>query len=203
MSMIALNKVKILLFIACLLPLLRTALWLALGHKVNPVEFLIRDIGAGGLILLCVTLAMTPLRQITGLSVFLQCRRMLGLFSYFYISLHLLSYVVLDKELDFADILHDVIKRPFIAVGMFAFLLLTPLAVTSTQAMQRRLKRNWKKLHSLVYVIAVLAIVHFYLEVKRDITEPLLYATVVAVLLGWRVLAYWRKKRAAMLRQSS
>lgn len=181
--------VKPLLFVLCLLPLARMV-WLVLqAVPVNPVEFITRSTGTWALVGLCLSLAISPLRRITGYGALLRVRRMVGLFAFFYAALHLLTYLWLDQFFDWAAILRDVLKRPFVTLGFAAFLLLLPLAVTSTDGWMRRLRRNWGRLHRLVYPAAVLAVLHYLWLVKRDLTEPLLYAAVLAVLLGVRI--YW------------
>jgi sulfoxide reductase heme-binding subunit YedZ len=149
-------------------------------------------------VFLLLTLSITPLRQLTGWAGWLAYRRMLGLYAFFYACLHLLTYVWLDQFFDWAAIWGDIFQRPFITVGMLAFLLLIPLAATSTQAMMRRLKRRWGQLHRLVYLIAVLAVVHYLWLVKKDMTEPLIYAAVLGVLLAWRVVKRWLARRASV-----
>ncbi|WP_031296290.1 sulfite oxidase heme-binding subunit YedZ [Pseudogulbenkiania ferrooxidans] len=185
---------KVLLFIACLLPLMRAA-WIVLsGEAVNPVEFITRSTGTWTLAWLLATLAMTPLRRLTGQAWPLKCRRMLGLFAFFYASLHFTTYVWLDQFFDWHHILKDIAKRPFITVGFAAIVLMSPLALTSTQGWMRRLKRNWGKLHRLVYPVAILAVTHYWWLVKKDITQPLIYAAFLACLLGLRLL--WRARKA-------
>ncbi|WP_082113647.1 sulfite oxidase heme-binding subunit YedZ [Chromobacterium vaccinii] len=185
---------KVLLFIACLLPLSRAA-WIVLsGEAVNPVEFITRSTGTWTLVWLLATLAMTPLRRLSGQAWPLKCRRMLGLFAFFYASLHFTTYVWLDQFFDWHHILKDIAKRPFITVGFAAIVLMSPLALTSTQGWMRRLKRNWGKLHRLVYPVAILAVTHYWWLVKKDITQPLIYAAVLAALLGLRL--WWRARKA-------
>jgi sulfoxide reductase heme-binding subunit YedZ len=134
------------------------------------------------------------LRNLTGQAQLLRLRRMLGLYAFFYACLHLSLYIGLDKFFYWGEILADIYKRPFITVGMAAFLMLVPLAVTSTNAMIRRLGRNWLRLHKLIYVIGVAAVVHYYMLVKADVTEPLIYGAILAVLLILRLprLRRWR-----------
>ena len=161
----------------------------ALG--ANPIEFFLRATGVLTLIFVLITLAVTPLRKIFSWNGLIKYRRMLGLFAFFYASLHLVTYSIFDKGLDVGAIVGDVIQRPFIAVGMAAFLMLVPLAVTSTNGWVKRLGgKRWAKLHRLTYVIAVLGVVHFWMIVKSDIFYPALFGTAVAVLLGMRI--YWR-----------
>ncbi|OHX21266.1 sulfite oxidase heme-binding subunit YedZ [Chromobacterium sphagni] len=184
---------KALLFIACLLPLSRTA-WIVLsGAAVNPIEFITRSTGTWTLVWLLATLSMTPLRRFSGQAWPLKCRRMLGLFAFFYASLHFTTYLWLDQFFDWHHILKDIAKRPFITVGFAALLLMSPLALTSTQGWMRRLKRNWGKLHRLVYPVAILAVTHYWWLVKKDITQPLIYAGVLALLLGLRLWWKWRR----------
>ncbi|QND83114.1 Protein-methionine-sulfoxide reductase heme-binding subunit MsrQ [Chromobacterium vaccinii] len=185
---------KALLFIVCLLPLSRAA-WIVLsGEAVNPVEFITRTTGTWTLVWLLATLSMTPLRRLSGQAWPLKCRRMLGLFAFFYASLHFTTYVWLDQFFDWHHILKDIAKRPFITVGFAAIVLMSPLALTSTQGWMRRLKRNWGKLHRLVYPVAILAVTHYWWLVKKDITQPLIYAAALAVLLGLRL--WWRARKA-------
>ncbi len=162
----------------------------------NPVEALIHRNGKWGLNFLLITLAITPLRRLTGWNWLIRFRRMLGLFAFFYLTMHLLSYAVVDHRLDWARIVEDVVERPFITLGMLAFVLLIPLAVTSTRGMVRRLGRRWQQLHRLVYPIAVLGVWHFWWQVKQDILEPAVYAGVLVVLLGYRLVARRRRGRA-------
>ncbi|WP_267124491.1 protein-methionine-sulfoxide reductase heme-binding subunit MsrQ, partial [Xanthomonas sacchari] len=156
----------------------------ALG--ADPVAEVEHRTGLWALRLLLLTLAITPLRQLTGQSVLLRFRRMLGLYAFFYATVHLAAYLGLDLRGYWTQIFEEIVKRPYITVGFLAWLLLVPLAITSTQGWMRRLKRNWGKLHKAVYAIGVLAVLHFWWLVKSDIREPLLYAAILAVLLGWR-----------------
>ncbi|QZA79120.1 sulfoxide reductase heme-binding subunit YedZ [Deefgea tanakiae] len=185
----AIKLLKPLVFIVCLLPLLRAAL--LFSDSVNPIEFITRSSGTWALVGLLVTLSITPLRQITGWSRLIQLRRMLGLFAFFYAVLHFVTYIWLDQFFDLNAIVNDIVKRPFITVGFAAFLLLMPLAITSTNGWMRRLKRNWGRLHRLIYLIAPLAVIHYLWLVKKDLTQPIIYAVVLAVLLAWRL---WRRK---------
>lgn len=181
---------KPLVFLAGLFPLARlVALGFTGGLGANPVEFVTRSTGLWTLVILCVTLAVTPLRRIAGLNALLRLRRMIGLFAFFYAALHFTTYFWFDKWFDVAAILRDVVKRPFITVGFAAFVLLIPLALTSPRAMVRRLGRHWQRLHRLIYAIALLAILHFWWmrAGKHDLALPKLYGAIVLVLLGWRV----------------
>jgi len=178
---------KPVVFIICLLPLamllMRAFEVAGLGLGANPIEELLHELGRWGLKFLLLTLAISPLRRWTGFTWLPRFRRMLGLFSFFYIVLHFTTYAVLDQGLDFASIIEDVIKRPYITLGMSALLLLVPLALTSTKGMMRRLGKRWKKLHRLVYVIAVLGVWHFYWQVKLDTLDATIYAIILAFLL--------------------
>lgn len=188
---------KSLLFVLCLVPAARLV-WLGLsdGLGANPIEFVIRSLGTWTLVLLLATLAVTPLRRLTGFNALIRVRRLLGLFAFFYASLHFLAYVGLDQFFDFRQILADIVKRPYITVGFTSFVLLIPLAATSTNAMQRRLGgRRWQRLHRLVYVIAAGGVVHYLWLVKKDITQPVLYALVLILLLGLRL--WWQRRSVA------
>jgi sulfoxide reductase heme-binding subunit YedZ len=196
---------KPLVFALCLLPfawlvygVLAATLWNADTLGANPAEHLIRATGDWTLRFLCIVLAVTPLRVITSTPALARFRRMLGLFAYFYVLLHLLSYSWLDMGFDVPDIAKDIAKRPFILVGFSAFLLLTPLAATSFNAAIKKLgAARWQLLHKLVYLIAGLGLLHFFWmrSGKNDFAEVAVYAGIVAVLLGWRVWQYLRKKR--------
>lgn len=189
---------KPVVFLLCLAPLAMALLrafeigGFSLG--ANPIEELLHDLGRWGLKFLLITLLVTPLRRWTGWNWLVRFRRMLGLFAFFYIMLHFLVYAVLDQGLDMAAIVEDVIKRPYITLGMMGLLLLIPLAVTSTRAMMRRLGKSWQKLHRLVYVIAILAVWHFYWQVKLDTLDASIYALILAFLLATRVYN-WHKSR--------
>jgi len=160
----------------------------------DPVARILHSCGKTALNFLLITLTVTPLRQLTGLTNLLRLRRMLGLFAFFYALLHFLVYLILDQQLDFAGVLKDIAKRPYITVGFTALVLLVPLAITSTNRMMRRLGRRWQRLHRLVYVCAALGVVHYWWQVKRDVREPLLYAGMLAVLLGVRAARSWARR---------
>jgi sulfoxide reductase heme-binding subunit YedZ len=182
------KHLKALLFIASLLPLL----WLGYGAfngslGANPIEAITRSLGDWALRFLLLTLTVTPLRKLSGWSWLLRLRRMLGLYAFFYALLHLSSYIVLDQFFYWPEIWGDIVKRPYITIGMACFLLLIPLAVTSTNGWMRRLGRNWRRLHKLVYPIAIGAVLHNLLLVKVITLEPLLYAVILGVLLLARV----------------
>ena len=185
--------VKVVVFAACLIPLARLG-WLGYtdGLGANPIEFITRSTGTWTLVFLMITLAVTPFRKLSGWVALVRLRRMLGLFAFFYVCLHFTTYIWLDQFFDLHDIVKDVIKRPFITVGFASFLLLIPLAVTSTNGMMRRLGRSWQQLHQLIYLIAIGGVVHYWWLVKKDITQPLIYAAVLALLLGYRVLVRFR-----------
>jgi sulfoxide reductase heme-binding subunit YedZ len=194
----AFAAVRALLFAAALLPLARLV-WLGLGGGLgaNPVEFVIRSLGTAALLMLVVTLSISPLRWASGWAWPMRLRRMLGLFAFFYALLHFAAYLWLDQWFDWAAIGKDVAKRPYITVGFAALLLLVPLAVTSTHGWVRRLGgRQWQRLHRLVYAIAALAVLHFWWQkaAKNDVAEPLVYALIVAALLGVRLLRWARRR---------
>ena len=181
---------KPLVFCVSLLPLVWLC-WLAWQDRLgaNPVETLSHRTGDWSLRFLLLTLAVTPLRRLSGWNWLLKFRRMLGLFAFFYVCLHLGVYLIFDQFFDPSAILEDIAKRPYITVGFAGFLLLIPLAATSTNGMIKRLGRNWQRLHRLVYLIGVLGVVHYWWLVKADISEPLLYAGLLTILLGYR--AWW------------
>ena len=182
------NLVKVAIWLLALIPLARL-IWLGVHEDLgaNPVEFVERSTGLWALIILLLTLSLTPVRLITGQVWAIQLRRLTGLFMFFYACLHITTYVWLDFGFVWADIVKDIAKHPRILVGFAAFILVIPLAATSNRYMIKRLKTNWKKLHQAVYLIAILAVVHFWWLVKKDITEPLYYATALAILLGIRI----------------
>ena len=160
----------------------------ALG--ANPIEFFLRTTGVLTLVFLFITLLVTPLRKIFGWNSLIKFRRMLGLYAFFYALIHLVTYSIFDKSLDVAAIAGDVWQRPFIAVGMLAFAMLVPLAVTSTNGMVKRLGgKNWTRLHKLSYVIASLGVIHFWMIVKSDVFYPAVFGFVLVLLLGYRLLA--------------
>jgi sulfoxide reductase heme-binding subunit YedZ len=188
--------IKIFVFLACLLPLAQLG-WKALnaGLGANPIEVITRSTGTWTLTFLVVTLAITPLRKISGWLSFIRFRRMLGLFAFFYGVLHFLTYIWLDKFFDLQDMIKDIGKRPFITVGFTAFALLIPLALTSTQGMIRRLGKRWQVLHRLIYVSSSAGIVHYLWLVKADKRVPEIYAAILAALLGYRIVV-WASKRS-------
>lgn len=166
----------------------------------NPIETLNRTTGDWTIRFLMFVLAVTPLRKLTGWNALLRLRRMIGLFAFFYASVHFLTWIWIDQYFDLNGIVKDVIKRPFITLGFSCLLLLVPLAVTSTHGMVKRLgARNWQRLHRLVYVIAIGGVIHYWWLVKSDIREPLMYAGILAVLLGLRLFWRWRERQVAPL----
>ncbi len=199
---------KVAVFLACLEPLVALVWgWRSDTLGANPIEVITRSTGTWTLVFLMVTLAITPLRRIAGAPWLIRFRRMTGLFAFFYGCLHFAIYLGLDRLQDFlltvegqptataflGSVLKDVAKRPFITAGFTAFVLMVPLALTSTQGWIRRLGGSrWRKLHWLIYISAIAGVVHFWWLVKADVREPLIYAAVLTVLLGYRVVAFAR-----------
>lgn len=198
---------KPLVFIGCLLPIA----WLfaggfqVLGQSLgpDPIKFTLHTLGKTSLNLLLLTLLVTPVRHLAGWPHVVRLRRMLGVFAFVYALLHFVVYLVLDQDLNYLSVLKDIAKRPYITVGFTALLILIPLAVTSTNRMMRRLGRRWQTLHRLVYVAAILGVWHYYWQVKRDVREPLIYAAILALLLGYRVVRRVRTRRLATSRSGS
>ena len=185
---------KPVLFVLCSVPLV-WLVWDGVTNNLgaNPVETVRRYTGDWTLRFLLIALTVTPLRRLTGWHVVIRLRRMLGLFAFFYASLHFVSYIWLDQFFMWDAIIEDILDRPYITVGVASFLLLIPLAVTSTNGMVRRLGgRRWQRLHQLVYVIAVLGVIHFLWLVKSDISEPVIYGAILALLLGFRLFWHLR-----------
>jgi sulfoxide reductase heme-binding subunit YedZ len=182
--------VKVVVFVNALVPLV-LLLW-DLYHKrvgPNPLQFATTTTGMLTLIFLSLSVAITPLRKIFGLNSLVKLRRMVGLFAFFYGSLHLLTYIWFDRGFNLLSVVPDVVGRPFILAGMLAFLLMVPLAITSTNKMVKRLGgKRWAKLHQLVYLSVIAAVVHFWMLVKSDIRLPLTFAFIVVFLLGYRLL---------------
>lgn len=188
---------KIAVFLGGLYPLARMVLLgFTGGLGANPIEFITRSTGLWTLVFLCITLAVTPVRRLTGFNALLRFRRMLGLFAFFYVALHFTTYIWFDKWFDVFAILKDIAKRPFIMVGFAAFVLLIPLAITSPKAMVRKLGRRWQTLHKLIYPIAALAILHFWWMKagKHDLILPKIYGAIMVALLGWRLLVWLRAR---------
>jgi methionine sulfoxide reductase heme-binding subunit len=195
-------------FLLCLVPAARLV-WQGLhaGLGANPVEYVQHATGDWTLRFLCITLAITPLRKLTGHPWLIKFRRMFGLFAFFYVSLHFLTYIWPDQQFDFAGMLKDVAKRPFITMGFTGFVLMIPLAITSTKGMIRRLGgKRWQQLHRLIYVSAVAGVIHYYWLVKSDVRLPLLYAGIVGVLLVYRMIIAVnnrKKKQASQLHSAT
>ena len=181
---------KVVIFINSLVPLALLGWdWYQNKLGANPVEFLTRTTGMLTLVFLLISLAVTPLRKLTGLQWLIQFRRMLGLYAFFYGFLHLLTYIWFDRTFNLKGTIQDIYARPFIAVGMFSFFLLVPLAITSTKAWIKRLGgKRWARLHKLVYVAAIGGVVHFWMLVKSDTRLPIRFAFVLAILLGSRLV---------------
>ncbi|ADG16909.1 Ferric reductase domain protein protein transmembrane component domain protein [Paraburkholderia atlantica] len=195
---------KVAVFIAALYPLARLVLFgLTERLGANPIEFITRSTGLWTLVFLCVTLAVTPLRRMTGVAALVRFRRMLGLYTFFYATLHFTTYLWFDKWFDVAEIVKDIGKRPFITVGFAAFVLLIALAVTSPRAMVRKLGRRWQTLHRAIYVIGALAILHFWWMKagKHDLLLPKIYGAVMIALLGWRLVVWIRERRMTTRRR--
>lgn len=189
------KNVKGTLFVLCLLPVLRLA-WLATQHGLgaNPIEYITRSTGWWTLTFLALTLLVTPARRWLNWPWLARLRRMLGLYAFFYASLHFAIYIWLDQFFDWSSVVKDVIKRPFITIGFAAFVMLIPLAVTSTHAMVKRLgAKRWQWLHRAVYVIGTCGVIHFWWLVKKDIREPLLFALIIGSLLAVRLWFVMRK----------
>ena len=192
---------KVFVFAICLVPL-GLLIWRGFQNDLtlNPIQFVEHSLGDWVLRFLAITLAITPLRKILRLPQLIRFRRMMGLFAFFYLCLHFIAWLALDRFFNWAQILDDISKRPYITVGFAAFLLLIPLAVTSTAGWIRRLGgKRWQMLHRLIYVAAVLGVIHYYWLVKSDHRKPLFYAFIFGVLLAWRVAAwlYGRRKSSA------
>lgn len=199
---------KMAIFAFALVPFARLVLFAFTDRLgANPIEFITRNTGDWTLYFLCLTLSITPLRRITGANWLIRLRRMLGLFAFFYASLHFMTFLWFDHFFEVNEMFKDVVKRPFITVGFSAFLLLIPLAVTSTNSMVKRLGgKRWQQLHRAIYVIAPLGILHFWWMKagKNDFAEPILFGTIVAMLLLLRlywnaVQPWWQRRRASQL----
>lgn len=192
---IKISHLKVLLFLICLYPF-ASMIWGFFTHQLgaNPIEAVTRGSGLWGLRFLLITLCVTPLRWLTGVNQLIRFRRMLGLFAFFYATLHMLLYLGLDQFFNWSEIWKDIVKRPFITVGFINFVALLPLVVTSTNKMVKRLGgRRWKKLHKLSYFVAAAACLHFLMLVKADIREPVIYIFILTGLLGIRLIHHYRK----------
>ncbi len=187
---------KPLVFILCLIPAM-----LVVGDTfeitgrlgANPIEEIQDRFGYWGLRFVLIALAVTPLRQITGRNWILRFRRMLGLFAFFYILMHFLTWLILDQSLLLSAIKEDIFERPFITIGFTAFLILIAMASTSTNAMRRRLGKHWQQIHYGVYVVGILGVWHYWWQVKLDVKDPLIYAVILVVLLGYRIRVRYKK----------
>jgi len=198
-----LTAVRAALFVLALAPIVELMrLGATGGLGANPVEFVLRWLGTWTLVALLATLAITPLRWVTGWAWLMRLRRMLGLYAFFYGTLHVASYVWIDHFFNWADIVDDLIKRPYLTFGFMAFVLMIPLAITSTNAMVRRMGgRNWQRLHRIVYLVAVLGVLHYWSHklAKNDLETPTIYALVLGALLGARLLRWMGRRRAIVL----
>lgn len=185
---------KVIIWFLALIPITRL-FYLGIFNDLgaNPIEFVEHSTGIWALVFLLTSLSITPIRLITGQVWLIQLRRLLGLWMFFYASLHVTTYVWLDFNFLFDEMVKDVFKHPRILVGFAAFLLTIPLAATSNSYMMKKLKSNWKTLHKSVYAVSILAVLHFLLLVKKDLTEPIYYAFVLAILFGIRI--YYAKKK--------
>lgn len=198
------GSIKVIIFSLSLLPfglLVNDAINDRLG--ANPIQTLHFTFGDWALRFLCIGLALTPIKIITGQSWPMRFRRMIGLFVFFYASLHLLIFIVLDLSLSWEAFKDEVPKSPYILMGLLTYALLIPLAVTSTKKMQKRLGRNWLKLHRLIYIAGLTALIHYFWLVKADYTEPLIYAVVISILFAIRIIVHCRKTRKLSLRDLS
>lgn len=197
--------ISALVWLLCAAPLL-LYVWQAFndGLTANPIEYVLRSLGLWGLRFLCITLALSPLAKLLRMPMILRYRRRIGLWAFAYVALHLTTYVAIDKQFDWGTIGEDIVKRPYITIGMAAFALLIPLTITSANRIRRKMRaRNWQRLHQLVYPIAVMGVIHYFLLVKADVTSPLRYAAIVAVLLGYRVAMRLRSRRRSTARRAA
>ena len=189
---------KPIVFLLCLVPaaLVVTDAFEITGRlSANPIEDILDRFGNWGLRFILITLAVTPLRRITGWNWLIRFRRMFGLFTFFYILMHFLTWLILDQGLLMSAVLEDVVERPFITIGMVALVLLLAMAATSTTGIRRRMGKRWNKLHYSAYAVGVLGVWHFWWQVKMDSREPLIYASILTVLLGYRLWHTWRRRR--------
>ena len=188
---------KPVIFLLCLVPallVLTDAFEITGRLGANPVEAIQDRFGNWTLRFIMLTLAITPLRRLTQWNWLSRFRRMLGLFTVFYAFMHFAAWFVLDREMRLNDIIEDLTERPFITLGFIAVVLLTALAVTSFTAIRRRMGRRWQALHNMIYVIGILGVWHYWWQVKKDITEPLIYAAILSILLGVRAIWRWRRQ---------
>ena len=197
-QLLASKKTKVIVFIASLIPLFFLLWWAYQGAlTANPIQFVTHDTGDWTIRFLMISLAITPLRRLTNWSNLIKFRRMLGLFAFFYAFLHfIVTYLILDQFFDWVAIGKDIVKRPYITVGFTGFVLLVPLAITSTTGWIRRMGgKRWQRLHRAVYFIALAGVIHYYWLVKSDIRGPLLYASILLVLMVFRAVMWMQKKR--------
>ncbi len=198
-----LTTIKVLLFMVCLIPL---GMIVYDGFQNNltadPIEEILHRTGIWTLRILLVTLAMTPMKVLTGSALFIRLRRMLGLFTFFYACLHLTVYVWLDLGLNWGHFFEDVLERPYITVGMLAWLLMLPMAITSNKRMIRKMGKKWKRLHQSIYLVIGLGCLHFVWLVKSDITEPLIYTGIGLTLILFRIIHHYHGQRTTIKRQS-
>ena len=188
--------IKVVVFLLCLIPMVRLG-WNAYADNLgaNPIEVITRSTGTWTLVFLLIVLSVSPLRRLSGTHWLIRLRRMLGLFAFFHACLHFVTYIWLDQFFEFMEMMRDVIKRPFITVGFISFVLLIPLALTSTSGMIRRLGgRRWQQLHRLVYLTAIGGVIHYLWLVKADQRQPLIYGGILTVLLGYRIVVAWGHK---------
>src|SRR6478609_2140196 len=198
------SRLKPFIFLLCLVPFAQLAYDAYIGDLgVNPIDFITRFTGSWALIFLIGTLAVTPARRLTGWNDLIKLRRMLGLFAFAYASAHFATFLVLDHFFDWRAIGKDIVKRPYVTAGFTAFVIMLPLALTSTAGMIRRLGKRWQKLHRLIYVAAAAGVIHFYWLVKADIRRPAQYGFVLALLLGYRVAMKWAKRKPAAVARKS
>lgn len=189
------------LFLLACVPFLRLFIFAYLDQLgANPLEAITRNTGDWTLYLLCITLSITPLRRLTGWTWLIALRRMMGLFTFFYASLHFLAFLWFDHFFDVQAMLLDVVKRPFIAMGFATFLFLLPLAITSTNSMMRKLGKRWKTLHQLIYLIIIMGLLHFWWmrAGKQNFVQPLLISVIALILLGSRLMTWWQNKNKAV-----
>jgi sulfoxide reductase heme-binding subunit YedZ len=192
-----------LVFILCAIPatlVVTDAVEITGRLGANPIEEIQDRFGYWGLRFVLITLSVTPLRRLTGRNWIIRFRRMLGLFAFFYVLMHFLTWLILDQTLLLSAIKEDIFERPFITIGFTAFLVLIAMAVTSTNGMRRRLGRRWQQIHNGVYVVAILGVWHYWWQVKLDVRDPFVYAAILAVLLGYRIRVRRKKKLGNELR---
>ncbi len=199
------TPIKVVVFLLCLIPMVRLG-WNAYADNLgaNPIEVIQRSTGTWTLVFLLIVLSVSPLRRLSGNHWLIRLRRMLGLFAFFHACLHFVTYIWLDQFFEFMEMIRDVIKRPFITVGFISFVLLIPLALTSTSGMIRRLGgRRWQQLHRLVYLTAIGGVIHYLWLVKADQRQPLIYGGILTVLLGFRIVVAWGDKWSVPITRKS